>query len=137
VYEPGERFTIGKGKLLRDGGDLTIFASGIMVAEALTAADILAERGVSARVVDLFTWKPIDTELITRCAAETKRFIVAENHNVYGGLGSAVAEVTAKTCPVPIQFVGVDDQFGQVGTQAELQKAYNLTAAAIVVAALQ
>jgi len=128
IYAENENFTIGKGKILRDGSDLTIFASGIMVAEALSAAEILQTRNVSARVVDMFTWKPIDTELIERCAVETKRFIVAENHNVLGGLGSAIAEVTAKTHPVPIKFVGVQDEFGQIGTQSELQAIYGLTA---------
>ncbi|MDR0818258.1 MAG: transketolase family protein [Oscillospiraceae bacterium] len=135
VYETGASFTIGKGNVLRDGKDVTIFASGIMVAEALLAADQLSESGVSARVVDMFTWKPIDVELIAKCAAETGRFIVAENHNIYGGLGGAIAEVTAKTHPVPIEFVGVKDRFGQVGKQSELQEIYGLTAADIVKAA--
>jgi transketolase len=136
VYEPKAEFKIGRGNVLRNGTDLTIFASGIMVAEALAAADLLAARGVNARVVDMFTWKPIDVELIERCAAETKRFVVAENHNVVGGLSSAIAEVTARLNPVPISFVGVNDSFGQVGTQTELQEVYGLTAAAIVNAAV-
>ena len=135
VYAPGSTFEIGKGNLLRAGTDVTIFASGIMVAEALKAADLLAEEGVSARVVDLFTWKPIDTELIARCAEETGAFVTAENHNVYGGLGSAVAEAAAKTVPVPIEMVGTDDRFGQVGTEAFLRGEYRLTAERIAEAA--
>ena len=135
VYAPGSTFEIGKGNLLRAGTDVTVFASGIMVAEALKAADLLAEEGVSARVVDLFTWKPIDTELIAKCAEETGAFVTAENHNVYGGLGSAVAEAAAKTVPVPIEMVGTDDRFGQVGTEAFLRNEYRLTAERIAEAA--
>ena len=135
VYAPGSTFEIGKGNLLRAGTDVTVFGSGIMVAEALKAADLLAEEGVSARVVDLFTWKPIDTELIAKCAEETGAFVTAENHNVYGGLGSAVAEAAAKTVPVPIEMVGTDDRFGQVGTEAFLRNEYRLTAERIAEAA--
>ena len=135
VYAPGSTFEIGKGNLLRAGTDVTIIASGIMVAEALKAAEELAAEGVSARVVDLFTWKPIDMELIAKCAEETGAFVTAENHNVYGGLGSAVAEAAAKTVPVPIEMVGTDDRFGQVGTEAFLRNEYRLTAQRIAEAA--
>lgn len=135
VYEEGSIFEIGKGNLLRNGTDVTIIASGIMVAEALKAAEMLADEGVSARVVDMFTWKPMDTELVARCAEETGAIVTAENHNIYGGLGAAVAEACVKTVPVPIEMVGVKDQFGQVGTEDYLRKAYNLTATAIVDAA--
>ena len=88
IYEEGSTFQIGKGNVLKDGADVTIIASGIMVAEALKAEKILSESGISARVVDMFTWKPIDTELIARCAAETGAIVTAENHNVFGGLGT-------------------------------------------------
>ncbi len=135
VYEPGSTFEIGKGNLLRNGTDVTVIASGIMVAEALKAAEQLAEEGVSARVVDMFTWKPIDTELIARCAEETGAIVTAENHNTYGGLGSAVAEAAAKTIPVPMEMVGTDDRFGQVGTEAFLRAEYRLTAEHIAEAA--
>jgi len=135
IYEEGSIFEIGKGNLLRNGTDVTIIASGIMVAEALAAAEMLAEEGVSARVVDMFTWKPMDVELVAKCAEETGAIVTAENHNIFGGLGAAVAEACVKTVPVPIEMVGIKDQFGQVGTEDYLRKAYNLTAAAIADAA--
>ncbi|HHU05944.1 MAG TPA: transketolase family protein [Clostridiales bacterium] len=135
IYEEGSIFEIGKGNLLRNGTDVTIIASGIMVAEALKAAEMLADEGVSARVVDMFTWKPMDIELVARCAEETGAIVTAENHNIFGGLGAAVAEACVKTVPAPIEMVGIKDQFGQVGTEDYLRKAYNLTAAAIVDAA--
>ena len=135
IYEKGSTFEIGKGNVLRNGGDVTIIASGIMVAEALKAADMLAELGVSARVVDMFTWKPIDAQLIARCSEDTGAIVTAENHNTIGGLGSAVAEAIVKSVPCPIEMIGSNDQFGQFGTEAYLRQAYNLTAEAIVEAA--
>ena len=135
VYTDDSTFEIGKGNVLKDGEDLTIFASGIMVSEAMRAAAVLSTEGVSARVVDLFTWKPIDIELVNRCALQTKAFVTAENHNIYGGLGSCVAEAAAKTCPVPIEMVGVKDRFGQVGAEDFLRKEYGLTAQEIIDAA--
>ena len=135
IYAPGSTFEIGKGNLLRAGTDVTIIASGIMVEEALKAAEALAEEGVSARVVDMFTWKPIDMELIAKCAEETGAIVTAENHNIYGGLGSAVAEAAARTVPVPIEMVGTDDRFGQVGTEAFLRGEYRLNAQRIAEAA--
>ena len=137
VYVPGSTFEIGKGNVLRPGVDVTIIASGIMVAEALKAAESLAAEGVSARVVDMFTWKPMDRELVARCAEETGAIVTAENHNVYGGLGSAVAEAAAQTVPVPIEMVGTDDRFGQVGTEGFLRGEYRLTAERVVQAALR
>ena len=130
-YEEGSTFEIGKGNVLKDGTDVTVIASGIMVAEALKAAEILAKAGISARIVDMFTWKPIDAELIKTCAAETGAFVTAENHNIYGGLGAAVAEAARSTRRFPSKC-GVMDEFGQVGTEDYLRKAYNLTADAIV-----
>jgi transketolase len=132
VYEEGSAFEIGKGNVLLDGRDVTIIASGIMVAEALRAAQMLKEERISARVVDMFTVKPIDMELVERCARETRAIVTAENHNVYGGLGSAVSEAVCATYPVPVEMVGVKDQFGQVGTEDWLRKEYNLTAEEIV-----
>ena len=132
IYAVGSTFEIGKGNVLFDGTDVTVIASGIMVAEALTAATILKAEGISVRVVDMFTWKPMDSELVEKCARETGAIVTAENHNIYGGLGAAVAETVVRTCPVPMEMVGVTDRFGQVGTQAFLQEEYNLTSAAII-----
>jgi len=135
IYQDGSNFHIGRGNTLLDGTDVTIFASGIMVHEALKAASILQVDGVSARIVDMFTWKPIDTELVDNCARITGAFVTAENHNIVGGLGSAIAEVAAQMRPVPIEMVGVKDRFGQVGTEDFLRGEYELTAADIVEAA--
>jgi transketolase len=135
VYAEGSAFEIGKGNVLRAGTDVTIVAAGIMVAEALLAAETLAAEGVSARVVDLFTWKPIDADLLARCAAETGAIVTAENHNVVGGLGGAVAESLARTRPAPVEMVGVEDRFGQVGSEDFLRNAYGLTAVKIAAAA--
>ncbi len=132
IYEEGSSFEIGKGNVLKEGGDATVIASGIMVAEALSAAERLSKEGVSVRVVDMFTWKPMDTELVEKCASETGAIVTAENHNIYGGLGAAVAEACVKTKPVPIEMVGVMDEFGQVGTEDYLRTAYNLTDDAII-----
>jgi transketolase len=137
VYESGSTFEIGKGALLCDGGDVTLFASGIMVAEALEAAKLLGGQGVSARVVNLFTWKPIDTELILESAAKTGAVVTCENHNVVGGLGSAVAETLVKSRPVPVEMIGVQDEFGEVGPEDYLRGRFNLNAADIVAAALR
>ena len=128
IYEPGSSFEIGKGNVVKEGKDVTIIASGIMVAEALRAAERLEPGGVSVRVVDMFTIKPIDTELVARCARETRAIVTAENHNIIGGLGSAVSEALAKVKPCPVEMVGVTDQFGQVGTEDWLKKEYKLTA---------
>jgi len=135
VYREGSKFEIGRGNMLKSGSDVTIISSGIMVAESLKAVDILSAEGISARVVDMFTWKPIDTEMIGYCARTTGAIVTAENHNVIGGLGSAVAEAVVQTIPVPIEMVGVKDRFGQVGTEDFLRKEYNLTPEAIVDAA--
>jgi len=135
IYQEGSKFHIGRGNTLLDGTDVTIFSSGIMVHEALKAASILQVDNISARIVDMFTWKPIDTELVDNCARITGAFVTAENHNIVGGLGSAIAEATAQMRPVPIEMVGVKDRFGQVGTEDFLRGEYELTAADIVAAA--
>lgn len=137
IYQEGSRFTIGKGNLLRDGDDITLIANGIMVAEALKAAQMLAQQGVSAAVIDMFTLKPIDRELIKTYAAKTGRIVTCENHSIHNGLGSAVAEVLAEECPAPMRRVGVKERYGQVGTQAFLQQEYGLTAEHILEAAGQ
>jgi len=132
IYEEGSTFEIGHGNILKDGSDVSIIASGIMVAEALKAAKALRAEGVSAKVIDMFTWKPIDAKLIADCASSTGAIVTAENHNVIGGLGSAVAEAVVQSHPVPIEMVGIKDRFGQVGTEDFLRKEYNLTAEEIV-----
>ncbi|MDR2570923.1 MAG: transketolase family protein [Oscillospiraceae bacterium] len=135
IYKEGSNFHIGRGNTLIDGTDVTIFASGIMVYEALKAESILQADGIFARIVDMFTWKPIDKELVDNCARITGAFVTAENHNIIGGLGSAIAETAAQVRPVPIEMVGIKDRFGQVGTEDFLREEYNLTATDIVAAA--
>lgn len=135
IYKEGSTFEIGKGNLIVDGTDVTIFASGILVEEAVKASTILKTEGISARVVDMFTWKPIDRELVERCARETGCFVTAENHNVVGGLGSAISEAAAETVPVPIEMIGAKDRFGQVGTVDFLKEEYHMTALDIIDAA--
>ena len=135
VYADGSEFKIGKGVTLKEGKDVTIIASGIMVDEALKAEEALAVEGISAKVVDMFCWKPIDEKLILESAKETGCIVTAENHQVGCGLGSAVANVLVKNSPVPMEMVGIQNRFGQVGDQAFLMKEYNLTAEDIVAAA--
>jgi transketolase len=132
IYDENETFEIGKGKVLREGKDVTIIACGVMVVEALKAADMLHEEGIGATVIDMFTIKPIDKDLIVKYSKLTKGIVTAENHSVIGGLGSAVAEVLVENNPVPMRRVGVEDRFGQVGTLDFLQKEYKLTADEIV-----
>ncbi|WP_300389367.1 transketolase C-terminal domain-containing protein [Fusobacterium sp.] len=132
VYNDDEKFEIGKGKVLREGKDITIIACGIMVVEALKAADILEKEGIDVTVIDMFTIKPIDKELVKKYSKLTKGIVTAENHNIIGGLGSAVAEVIVENTLVPMRRVGVEDRFGQVGTLDYLQKEYKLTAEEIV-----
>ncbi len=132
IYATGSEFTIGKGMILREGSDATIFATGIMVTEALDAGELLAQRGISAQVVNIFTLKPIDEDLIVNCAQQTGAVVTAENHSIINGLGSAVAEVLSENCPVPMERVGVRDLFGEVGDVPYLQQRFGLTADAIV-----
>ncbi|TKI04747.1 transketolase family protein [Martelella alba] len=137
IYQEGSHFTIGKGCVVRDGGDITLIANGIMVAQAVRAAAMLAARGVDAAVIDMFTLKPIDRALICAYARKTGRMVTCENHSVHNGLGSAVAEVLCEHVPVPLRRVGVRERYGQVGTQAYLQQEYGLTADHILAAAEQ
>lgn len=133
VYSTDHKFTIGKGEILRDGTDVTIIACGLMVGEAMKAAEVLAEKNVSTRVVDMFTVKPLDVELVVKCAKETGAIITAENHNVIGGLGDAVGAALLESCiPVKMMKVGVNDEFGSVGPQEYLQEFYGLTATRLV-----
>lgn len=135
VYADGSEFKIGKGVTLKDGTDVTIIASGIMLDEALKAEELLAQEGVSARVIDMHTWKPLDEELVLKAAQETGCIVTAENHQVSCGLGSAVANVLTEKCLVPLERVGIQNRFGQVGPQDFLMKEYNLTADDIASAA--
>jgi transketolase len=132
VYEAGSAFEIGKAVQIMDGSDLTIIAAGFCVAEAIKAAEIMAKRGISARVIDMFTIKPIDKEAIVKAAAETGAIVTAENHNILNGLGSAVAEVLAENRPAPMERVGVEDIFGEVGPVDYLAERFGLTAGKIV-----
>ena len=126
------KFEIGKGVTLREGNDLTIVATGYMLVKALEAAEILADKGIRARVVNIHTIKPIDRELLIACARKTGAIVTAEEHNVYGGLGSAVAEVLSQGCPVPMEVVGVNDTFTESGDYEKLLAKYGLSAANIV-----
>ena len=137
VYADGSDFEIGKGVTLRDGKDVTIIASGILVDEALKAEEMLAAKGISARVIDMHTWKPLDEELVLRAAAETGCIVTAENHQVGTGLGSAITNLTSAKNPVPVERIGIQNRFGQVGPQDFLMQQYNLTAEDIVAAALR
>ena len=128
-------FTFGKGEVFGEGDDVTLIACGVMVYEALKARETLAAKGVSARVVNLHTLKPLDAELIVRCARETGCVVTAEEHQVNGGLGGAVAEVLVREHPVPVEMVAVWDRFGQSGKPAELMEAFGLTARHVVAAA--
>jgi transketolase len=137
LYKPEEAFSLGKGKVLRDGKDITIAALGaIMVPEALKAAKLLGEQGISAAVIDVLSVKPLDRELILSYAAKTGKIITAENHQTNGGLGGAVAELLSRERPTPLAMIGVHDEFGEVGTQDWLQERFKLTAAEIVKQAL-
>ena len=134
VYGEGSEFEIGKGVVLHESEDdkAAIITSGIMVDESLKAYEALQAEGISVRVIDMFTWKPLDEELVLKAAGETGAIVTAENHNVTCGLGSVVANCLAKNCPTVQEFVGVQDQFGQVGPQAFLMDTYGLRAANIV-----
>ena len=126
------KFELGKGIKMTDGTDVTIVATGIMVDMALTAAELLKAEGISARVVNIHTIKPLDKELIIDSAKATGAIVVAEEHNIIGGLGSAVTEAVCEACPVPVTRVGVEDQFGRSGKGPALLEYYGLTPANIV-----
>lgn len=132
IYEEGSTFELGKANLVREGTDITVIATGLMLREALVAAQELEEEdGVSVRVVDMFCVKPVDKEMVWKCAEETGAMVTAENHNVIGGLGDAVAAALLEKRGVPFYKHGVQDRFGQVGPQEYLQEVYGLTAEAL------
>lgn len=129
---PGYQFTLGKGALLRQGTDVTVVAVGMMVQMALEAAERLAGEGISVRVIDMHTIKPLDTDLLLQAARETGCLVTSEEANVVGGLGSAVCEALSGACPVPVVRHGVEDQFGRSGAAQKVLAAYGLTAEGIV-----
>lgn len=127
----GYQFEIGKGAVLKDGTDATIIATGMMVQEAYKASELLNQEGLSIRVIDMHTIKPLDKELVIKAAKETGCIVTSEEANVMGGLGSAVAEAVAESCPVPVVRHGVEDAFGRSGKAQEVLDAYGLNAAGI------
>ena len=131
LFDETYKFEIGKGVVLKEGTDVTLVATGIMVSKAVEAAEALAAEGISAAVVNISTIKPLDNALITEIAQKTGAVVTCEEHNIYGGLGSAVAEVLVENCPVPMARVGVEDSFGESGLPDQLLEKYGLTAANI------
>ena len=129
---PGYSFEIGKGSVLREGTDATVIATGMMVQSAYEAAETLAAEGISLRVIDMHTIKPLDKELVVKAAKETGCIVTSEEANVLGGLGSAVAEAVAEACPVPVVRHGVNDEFGRSGKAQAVLDAYKLNAAGII-----
>ena len=132
IFDENYEFEIGKGVELKDGTDVTIIATGIMVEKALKAYEILKADGINARVINIHTIKPIDAELIIKAAKETKKIVTAEEHSIIGGLGSAVLEAISEECPVPVIRIGVKDTFGESGKPNELLEKYGLTEKEIV-----
>ena len=135
IYDENYKFEIGKGVELRDGADVTVVATGLMVGQAIEAAKMLEEEGISARIINIHTIKPLDTEIILKAAAETGAIVTAEEHSVIGGLGGAVAETVSENCPVPVVRVGVKDTFGKSGPALDLLPIFGIDSKAIVEAA--
>ena len=132
IYEEKQKFEIGKGIQIGNGTDATIIATGITVQEALKAKKKLATEGINIRVVDIHTIKPIDKELIVKCAIETQKVITVEDHNIIGGLGSAVCEVLAEVEPKKVIRMGIKDEFGKSGKAEELMKYFKIDSEAII-----
>lgn len=135
IFTADYGFSIGKGCVLREGSDLTFVSTGLMTAQALVAAEMLQERGVSARVLHLATIKPLDEDLLIDAARETGAVVTAEEHSIIGGLGGAVAELLAERCPVPVKRIGIKDRFGLSGKAEELLKFFDLTPENLIEAA--
>ena len=129
---PGYRFELGRGFQLREGGDVTFIATGMMVQEAVKASDTLKAQGISVRVIDMATIKPLDEEIVLKAARETGAIVTSEEATVLGGLGSAVCECVAANCPVPVARHGVQDQFGRSGAAKQVLATYGLTADGII-----
>ena len=132
IYDSSASFELGKGIQFGDGIDATIFATGVTVAESLKAKEILADKGISVRVVDIHTIKPIDKELILKCANETKNIFTVEDHSIIGGLGTSVMEVVSENYPVKVNRIGINDCFGKSGNAKELMKYFGVDAESIV-----
>ena len=128
IYEENQKFEIGKAVQIGDGIDATIFATGVTVAEALKAQEILKEKGIEIRVVDIHTIKPIDKEMIIKCAKETKRLISIEDHSIIGGIGSAISEVLTEEYPAKLERMGIKDTFGKSGKAEQLKQYFGITA---------
>jgi transketolase len=135
ISKAADPFEIGKAIVLREGKDVTLVGCGLMVYESLKAAEILEKDGIRARVINMHTIKPLDEQVLVRAAKETGAVVTAEEHQIYGGLGSAVAEVLVRTCPVPQEMVAVHDLFGETGKPEELLKKYSLKDVDIAAAA--
>ena len=125
------KFEIGKGITLREGSDITVIATGLMVGEAIQAVDALAAEGIHARLLDMHTVKPLDKELVIKAAKETGRIVTVEEHNIIGGLGEAVAACLCEECPTPLTRMGVQDTFGHSGPAVDLLKEFGLCAEGI------
>ena len=132
IYDENQKFEIGKGVQIGDGTDATIFATGITVSEAIKAKEELAKKGIMVRVVDIHTIKPIDKELIVKCAKETRKLISIEDHNIIGGLGSAISEVLTEQYPTKLIRLGINDRFGMSGNAKELMEYFGITCDDIV-----
>lgn len=132
IYEMNQKFEFGKGIQIGEGTDASIIATGVTVSEALKAQEILKEKGINVRVIDIHTIKPIDKELIIKCAKETKEIITIEDHSIIGGLGSAVCEILAENYPTKVKRLGIKDTFGRSGNAEELMKYYKIDSNSIV-----
>lgn len=135
VYSTGQKFEIGKAVELMDGTDVTLIATGLLVAESIRAAEALGAEGISARVIDIHTIKPIDREAIAKAAAETGAIVVSEEHLVDSGLGVRVAQVVSETNPCPIEYVGIDNRYAESGTPDEVLDKYGMRAPEVIAAA--
>lgn len=136
IFSEDERFNLFKSKIIKSGEDVSIFCSGIMVSEVLEANKELEKLGINAEIINVHTIKPLDEETVINSAKKTKAVVTAENHNIIGGLRSAVAETLSENCPVPLRSIGVRDTFGQVGKMPFLKETYNMTSEDIVNAVL-
>ena len=132
IYDDGEKFEVGKAKQIGEGTDATIFASGVTVAESIIAMEKLKEEGINVRVVDICSIKPIDKDMIVKCAKETKKLVSVEDHSVIGGIGSAIADVLIEEYPCKLTKIGINDTFGKSGKANELVKYYGLDSESII-----
>lgn len=132
IYEPNQEFEIGKAIQIGDGTDATVFATGVTVEQALIAKQQLQDEGINIRVIDVHTIKPIDKEMIIKCANETKKLVSVEDHNIIGGLGSAISEVLTESCPKKLIRIGIPDTFGKSGKGEELMEYFGITAKNVI-----